>query len=116
MGPFVGIRTHKTITKTQQNPSSFQSNSPLNNFGILLLKWVILIKASFNSIILPLSVLEAVQELYLKHCFTGYSSALFTDKSILQTVFTACFQKNQFGFSRKPYLSLSAYLFSFTVA
>lgn len=77
MGPSVGKKKpHKTITKTEQNPPSFHSNSPLNNFGILLLKWMIHSKASFDSIILPQSVLEVVQELYLKHCFLGYNSGL----------------------------------------
>lgn len=75
-GPLCGEKTHKTVTKRQQNPPSFHSNSPLNNFGILLLKWNIHSKASFDSIILPRSVLEVVHEPYLKHCFLGYNFAL----------------------------------------
>lgn len=96
MGPFVGGgKPHKTTTKTQQNLPSFHSNAPLNNFGILLLKWIMHSKASLDSIILPLSVLEVVQELYLKHCFLGYNFALCHR----QKYFADCFHS---PFPEKP--------------
>lgn len=77
MGLFVGKNPSTQRLQHNKNLPVFISHpSQLNNFEILLLKWIIHSKTSFSSIILPLSMLEVVQEPYLNHCFLGYSFAL----------------------------------------
>lgn len=64
------------FVEKKQTDANFHIFCPQwNNFGILL-KWMIHSNASFDSIILPLLVLEVVQKLCSNHFFLDYNFAL----------------------------------------